>query len=839
MRQQFRISSLDIEGFRGINKKIKINLNGSSAVLFGPNGVGKSSIMQAIEWCLFGELILAVAGPVEFKKEDAIVNSFHSQKRAAVEIILQGERDKRVKVSRERKLAKSTTAGKTELKIEIEGTEYSGEEAQFELNKLLGVTSTGFYASTYLHQEAIRDLIVGDPLLRSEVIDKLLGLHFVRELIDYLPLKYVAKEAKTIEEEIEEIKQRKMQEVVISRKRLGELQVEMKESGIEESELEPAALIKRIEETSRTIDEMAQKIRTKIRELEKPTYDLESFGRTLDYLKESIEGLERVWHSNYKNAVNKASNLKATRKDYEEAMKEVASLETPDPKDLLQRKSEISDRISRREKELNNRLSARQFLQDESVLGHRLHSNSDELKSKLEEIKKEFGEEASIEENVKKLQSQIDDKLKIIREQEALGSLLVSALQYLKSALPKECPVCKSDIAYQNVISILEEEIGERESAKVVRRLQKELEELKRSKTQTEDALNDLRRFQSDLERILSEIEEEKLKLKRNGFEPSGDLVEYVDGELGKISSEIYNIDEEIRGLKSEATQMNLKLDDLQRRIQKLSSIQKQAQEIIRVTETGEKLLTLLDEQISGLDEDTRILERVTEDIRVSKNNFEICEKIFGFLKERNRVDKLEKGLPLLQRRLKDLKEKYSKIKELEIGMTDIYQAVSTAREEMVKRALSELQSTVGSYYSKVLCHPYYVNLQLIPEEERGKAIYRIRAWDKGFKQGTYVATRFSNAQMNAVALSLFLSMSMRLQSNVGLIMLDDPSQSMDKFHKEALSKLLDEVSKEKQILVATQDMEFKQCLEKSLNKAKTMTCEIREWDTTGPRISL
>ena len=99
--------------------------------------------------------------------------------------------------------------------------------------------------------------------------------------------------------------------------------------------------------------------------------------------------------------------------------------------------------------------------------------------------------------------------------------------------------------------------------------------------------------------------------------------------------------------------------------------------------------------------------------------------------------------------------------------------------------------------------------------------------------------TRFSNAQMNAVALSLFLSMSTRLQSNFGLILLDDPSQSMDKAHKEALSKLLSEILEERQIFVATQDTEFEQCLEKALDKVKTKIYELREWSTKGPEISI
>jgi len=43
----------------------------------------------------------------------------------------------------------------------------------------------------------------------------------------------------------------------------------------------------------------------------------------------------------------------------------------------------------------------------------------------------------------------------------------------------------------------------------------------------------------------------------------------------------------------------------------------------------------------------------------------------------------------------------------------------------------------------------------------------------------------------------------------------------------------------ERQIFVATQDTEFEQCLEESLNKAKTRMYEIPEWDTKGIEISL
>jgi len=835
----FCISNLTIEGFRGINSKITIDLDGNSAVLSGPNGVGKSSVMEAIEWCLFGRLISAVIGPVEFKKEDAIVNSFHPKKKAIVEVILEREKGKKVKVMRERKLGRSTTAGKTQLRIEVQGTDYFGNEAQSELNKLLKITPSEFYASVYLRQQTIRDLIVGDPLIRSEVIDKLLGLHLLRELISHLPIKHAAKEAKGIREEIEDIKNRKMQEVVISRKRLGELETEMEKSGVEATKLKLASLAKLIEEVSKDIRTIAQRVKTEVKEIEKPIHDLGSLDKALGQMKKDIDELEKVWANVYREEVANRSTLKNMKQNYEEALEELASLEAEDPKDLVAKKSGISDQISEIETELNGKISAREFAQQESMVIHRLHANLDEARSELDDIEKEFGGKAVIEDTLKKLKSEVDDKKEAIKREESLGSMLVSGLDYLKNTLPKNCPLCKSDIVYQNVVPILEKEISERESAKIVGKLQNESEELARRKTRVESALGDVYKLEDQLESIHSKIDQEKERLRRKGFEPKEDLMKCVDSELVSINTQISNIDKRIRELKSEATLVDLGLRDLKKKMQKMDSLEKQAQELIRTAVTKETLVNLLSERIDDSEQYIKTFESITEDIRLVKGSLEVCERILRFLKDKDRVDQLEKGLPLLQRRLKDLEETYSEIKEVEVALTDIYQAASTAREAMVKKALSELQSAIGSYYSRILCHPYYVNLQLIPEEERKKAIYRIRAWDKDFKQGTYVQTRFSNAQMNAVALSLFLSMSMRLGSNLGLFLLDDPSQSMDKVHKEALSKLLGEILEERQIFVATQDTEFEQCLEKYLNKAKTKIYEIPEWDTKGIQITL
>ena len=50
----FRIESVSIEGFKAFTTRQEFSFDGRNVFLFGPNGLGKTSIVEAIRWCLFG-----------------------------------------------------------------------------------------------------------------------------------------------------------------------------------------------------------------------------------------------------------------------------------------------------------------------------------------------------------------------------------------------------------------------------------------------------------------------------------------------------------------------------------------------------------------------------------------------------------------------------------------------------------------------------------------------------------------------------------------------------------------------------------------------------------------
>ena len=54
MANGFSIQGIKIEGFKGFSEPVPIDFNGRHIFLLGPNGNGKSSIVEAIRWGLFG-----------------------------------------------------------------------------------------------------------------------------------------------------------------------------------------------------------------------------------------------------------------------------------------------------------------------------------------------------------------------------------------------------------------------------------------------------------------------------------------------------------------------------------------------------------------------------------------------------------------------------------------------------------------------------------------------------------------------------------------------------------------------------------------------------------------
>jgi DNA repair exonuclease SbcCD ATPase subunit len=200
-----RLKHLSICGFRGVGSHLDLPL-AHRTIIYGPNGSGKSSVLQAIAWTVYGKLPLLTGGV--FTREDALVNDFLDEARAAVTLTLSDD----VTIIRSRNKQQSTSRGRNPLTVSFEAG-----DPQASVERLIGLTPEEFFAAVFLRQETIRDFIFSTPETRNATIDRMLGTYLLRTLVKVVDPKVPAKAIEEAEDAIRRVDQQLSQASVISR----------------------------------------------------------------------------------------------------------------------------------------------------------------------------------------------------------------------------------------------------------------------------------------------------------------------------------------------------------------------------------------------------------------------------------------------------------------------------------------------------------------------------------------------------------------------------------------------------------------------------------------------
>src|SRR4051812_10618462 len=84
--------SITVRNFRGFRDEQTIEVGSSAVVISGPNGTGKTSFFDAIQWLLIGSLP-RLAALASRRSGDHVVNRFRQDEPAhvAAEVLLRGE----------------------------------------------------------------------------------------------------------------------------------------------------------------------------------------------------------------------------------------------------------------------------------------------------------------------------------------------------------------------------------------------------------------------------------------------------------------------------------------------------------------------------------------------------------------------------------------------------------------------------------------------------------------------------------------------------------------------------------------------------------------------------
>ena len=175
------LKNLRVRGFRAYVGEKTFEFDRPVIFLFGGNHQGKSSTLNAIEWCLFGNECVGSETGIRERIDWEIPNRNMYPLDAIVQVELENiENRERFTICR-----KWIRPRKDDLNvILLDGQSLRGQKADEKLAELLYKLSfRDFLTIVYQHQEAIRAILTQEPKDRNDAIDRLLGLSDYRNTL--------------------------------------------------------------------------------------------------------------------------------------------------------------------------------------------------------------------------------------------------------------------------------------------------------------------------------------------------------------------------------------------------------------------------------------------------------------------------------------------------------------------------------------------------------------------------------------------------------------------------------------------------------------------------------
>jgi DNA repair protein SbcC/Rad50 len=689
-----KLDSIEIEGFRGVNKRVHLDFGRNATVVSAWNGRGKSTILGAVEWGLFGELRFQ---PPENRTRDELVSVFHPGGRASV-ILSLAVGPQRVRVTRTRVVGKMAS----ELEVRDEsGRTLESEDARAYLFRLTGLNFDDFYRAAFLHQDSIRGLLTEEQKDRDEALDRLLGVEKIRNILTSIPMKPVTDALAEIED------------------REGKLMVQLAGAGGVAEQTRSDALAEAEEagysEDDLTLDNGKRQANALRMQLSSATKDYggEAIGEIDVEAAEDLEKVARRVKTSTKEmrlAVGKASPL-------DEAVGRMTSLK--------QWRAEIEGAQA-------------------------------DLKTAREEIaahEKSNGPPDSWSKESATLSDQIALNQKALHVLDVHGRVVADAIAYLK-AVPSanECPVCGDPKEASKLAKLLESKVAKSQAAEVDR-LNGEVE---RGRDRLGE-LAELVKGRLKLQEALQEAEE--------ACNDASEAVWRSFGKKGPVGDVLAEIAAEHDGLEGRL-------------------------EILRKAGVDRE------EKLQALDEQADRLRALMRFLKADDN----------FRRVREKAREGEGG------GAKALEEDKGRLLGLKAQLEAITGTLTGLASGLSEGALARSGPDISKTYARLCNHPYYDGLKIEVSQKTVQGVprntYRIIAFSKD-GQRTSASSRLSTAQMNCVALSVYLSLAKVLSHNLGFVMLDDPSQNLDSEHKTALASVLNDLMPGTQLVIGTHDAEF------------------------------
>jgi len=821
----YKISAVEMEGIRGINKPVGIELNDRLTVIHGPNGSGKSSVLQAIEWCLTGKIPYMRGG--DFGKEDAIVNAFTRNKRASVKLSFKGPQE--IMLTRGKKQTRGTVSKRYDLLLEADRS-YEKSDAELFLLQNLDFNCDESGQSKFLHQETIRDTLSYGPTQRSAVIEKLLGTYEIKEFSKALDQKSrFTREINNIDARVEALQKDRIQLIFNLRNSLNELKEGLLRKGFNELHLDLAFTLKEIGDIRTDLDQIAQRYERPALMHPELSPSIESLASANNRAEADITSLDRIRMNTIGDLRERSTTINMLLGSYSNALELFKEYETLDLEDLKRKRSEIEGTRMEVDSDfkkaqniltlLPSRISA--YESEKNVL--------DSEKERLEETLLLYGDDPKLLGEISSIENDLSDIKQELEKYSGQQRIVNEAVALIEATHPDNCPVCNQSIDPKKLVEEIKVNVSTDISNKI-----SELTEARNTKNQKNVELNKHRVDLRNLKGTIKSLTDRVQKAKENLEGLVGDVSE--DTDLESISKEketkVGELRVQLNDLESQFREYNEQIQQFNHLDKAISENRNKLQEEIGQSLDGQELVDAADLRFTEIKGKIVEYENTKEIDILTKRRGQLTE-ILNFLSDKDRTEKAEKELPALEEQKEELGRRKTGLLILSGALTSIKKFVTQYQRETSIKQIRDLEDMMNETFQSIQGHPYFSRLKIEIEKE-DPLQFSFRAISD--RDSTYIPTRFSTAQLNIAALSIFISNSRLLAGKLPVISLDDPTQNMDDEHKKTFVDYVSRLTEHFQVIIATEDDETRDFLKKELPSGTYY--EIQSWDTEGPQIS-
>lgn len=855
-----KLEKIIIKNFRNYFEEVELDLSKDIIVIYGANGFGKSTLFDAIEWCLTGKINRFEGEETELKKD--ITNKYNQEKDIEVSITLffeNNQLNRKFNVSNNKfsptrvflkkadgDIIRGKTRVENHLKKHLNPNDIQGKERFNDFLK----------QSNILSQQQINSFVTSDSSKeRFVALGNIVGLK--AELNEFKNFKKVLEQFKRKNDEV-----------------LNEIQAIRQQITVNEE----AVALKSLENRNQLPESYNEYFESEITdklldtEITNRLLNVEKIGRNLSLINDfndldkncSLFLLFKILNQN-QNQTNKdfiklekmskltsrLQNKILLLNEYKSKVTKVNNIK----KELLENQKNIKDLgidsisievLNGNMSELRNQMA---ILRYNINYNEFLNNNIDNNKQKQIDLQNDIGKKYILEKKLARTKLLSENLKKNINDnQETLLSNLISGIKDIKKFTQNSnldyCPVCTSQVndfsstlddQLRHYISNLNEEASKYERVLSSQKFCVDrIERIKKQLKRITSEINELKKSILEFENEAKQYEASDLFSEKFKFTPLNDLKNIYSAVETKLDKQKKVLDLTLKRTqllndlkmyeKSSVISTRIKSDieisnEIETNANRIANLEEKLTELHLTHKENVKLNSNRASHLEALDKELtpnqkkitlaslyyefevlkRKLEKEIDDFKLVQEiliNREINKSIYLKI---NGLEKLEKKLITKQLKI------YSKLELLE-NQRNLKQEILG---DGISGWLNQSKSTVQRFFRYL--DPLPSNSELIFDGNDEKINIKI-AYNRESKDSILNLSNaknvLSSGQLNILALSIFLAVNKDQKiHSFDFIGIDDPIQNMDDINQYTVCDVLSSI--QKQLIISTHDFNF------------------------------